>query len=108
MTNLIKSSFNEEIAIILQEQWTKQCKAGELKSKQEFSKKEQRFKENWMSVSKFKHAGDRYPNKQENSIHYRTYYKRTKERTLADLILGTEEINKDTTEIEGMTTLTTK
>ena len=40
-TNLIKSSFNEKIAIILQEQWTTQCQTGELKSKQEFSKKEQ-------------------------------------------------------------------
>ena len=40
-TNLIKSSFNEEIAIILQEQWTTQCQTGELKPKQEFSKKEQ-------------------------------------------------------------------
>ena len=25
MTNLIKSNFNEKIAMILQEQWTKQC-----------------------------------------------------------------------------------
>ena len=40
-TNLIKSSFNEKIAIILQEQWTTQCQTGELKPKQEFSKKEQ-------------------------------------------------------------------
>ena len=28
-----------------------------------------------MSVSKPKHAGDRDPNKQENSIQYRTYYR---------------------------------
>ena len=28
-----------------------------------------------MSVSKSKHAGDRDPNKQENNIHYRTYYR---------------------------------
>ena len=33
------------------------------------------FKEKWMSVSKSKHAGDRDPNKQENNIHYRTYYR---------------------------------
>ena len=70
MTNLIKSSFNEKIAIILQEHWTKLCEAGEFKSKQEFSKKEQWFNKNWVSVSKSKHASDRYPNKQENKIHY--------------------------------------
>ena len=46
ITNLIKSSFNEKIAIILQEQWNKKCQTGELKSKQEFSKKEEWFKEN--------------------------------------------------------------
>ena len=68
MANLIKSNFNQKIAIILQEQWTKQCQTGELKSMQEFSKKEQWFKENWMSVSKPKHAGDRDPNKQENNV----------------------------------------
>ena len=75
MTNLIISNFNENIAVILQEQWIKQCQAGELKSIQEFSKKEQWFKENWMSVSKPKHAADRDPNKQENNIQYRTYYR---------------------------------
>ena len=75
MTNLIKSSFNEKIAIILQEQWTKQYEAGELKSQQEFSKKEQWCKENWTSVSKSKQAGDRDSNKQENSIHFQTCYR---------------------------------
>ena len=69
MANLIKSSsFNEKIAIILQEQWTKQCPTGQPKSKQEFSMKEQWFKENWMSVSKSKDTGERDPNKQENNI----------------------------------------
>ena len=37
MAKLIKSSSNEKIAIMLQEQWTKQCEARELKCKQEFS-----------------------------------------------------------------------
>ena len=41
MTNLIESSLNDKIARILPEQWSKQCQTGELKSKQEFSKKEQ-------------------------------------------------------------------
>ena len=64
MVNLIKSNFNEKIAIILQEQWTKQCQTGELKSVQVFSKKEQWFKENWMSISKPKQTGVRDPNRQ--------------------------------------------
>ena len=68
MTNLIKSNFNENVAMILQEQWTKQCQTGERKSTEEFSKKEQWFKENWMSVRKPRHAGDRDPNRQES--HY--------------------------------------
>ena len=41
MTNLTKNSFNEKIAIMLQEQWIKNCETGELKSKEEFSRKEQ-------------------------------------------------------------------
>ena len=41
----------------------------------EFPKKEKWFKEYWISVSKPKHAGVRNPNKQENSIQYRTYYR---------------------------------
>ena len=41
MTRLIESSLNDKIARILPEQWTKQCQTGELRSKQEFSKKEQ-------------------------------------------------------------------
>ena len=75
MTNLIKSNFNEKIAIILQQQWTKQCQTAELKSIQDFSKKEQWFEEKWMSVSKPKHVGDRDPNEQENNIQYQTYYR---------------------------------
>ena len=67
MTNLLKSSFNEKIVLILQKQWTKQ---GSLSPE-----KEQWFKKNWMSVSKPKHAGDRDPNKQENDIQYQTYYR---------------------------------
>ena len=37
MAKLIKNSFNEKNAIMLQEQWTKQCEARELQCKQEFS-----------------------------------------------------------------------
>ena len=39
MTNLIKSSFSEKIAIILLEQWTKQCQTGELKPNKSFQRK---------------------------------------------------------------------
>ena len=70
MINLIKCSFNEKTAIILQEQWTIQYQIGELKSKQEFSKKEQWSKENWVLVSKPKQAGGRDPKNQENNIQY--------------------------------------
>ena len=39
MSNLIKEKFNEKIAIILHEQWTKQCQTEEFKSMQELKKK---------------------------------------------------------------------
>ena len=113
MTNLIKSSLNEKIAIILQEQWTKKCQTGELKSIQEFSRKEQWFKENWMSVSKPKHAGVRaLINKK---IRYSTEHitemnlieTKTKEEAFTGLILGTKESNEYTTETQDKTTPTT-
>ena len=44
MTNLIKSSFHMKIAIILPEKWTKQCQTRELKSKEEFAKKDNYLK----------------------------------------------------------------
>ena len=69
MSNLIKENFNEKIAIILQEQWTKQCQTEEFKSMQELKKKEQYYKETWVSISKPKHGGgDRDPNKQKKYI----------------------------------------
>ena len=40
-----------------------------------FSKKEQSFKENWMSVSKPKTAGVKDHDQQENNIQYGTYYR---------------------------------
>ena len=42
MKNIIKSNFNEQITI-LQEQCNKGCQTGELKSIQEFPKKERWF-----------------------------------------------------------------
>ena len=64
-----------------------------------FSKKEQSFKENWMSVSKPKTAGVKDHDKQENNIQYRAITEinipesKSKE-TFTYLILGTEENNK--------------
>ena len=75
MTILIKRNFSEHIAIILQEQWTKQCQTEELKYIQEFSKKEQWFKENWTSISKPRHRVSRDPNNQKNNINYQKYYR---------------------------------
>ena len=101
MTKLIKTDINEKIAIVLQEQWTKQCQTRELKSI-EFSKKEKWFTENWMSVSKSKHEGLRGPIKQENNVKYRTYWRnkynrdKTKKEIFTDLIPGTEVSKKDT------------
>ena len=114
MANLIKSNFNDKVVIILQEQWTKQCQTGDLKSIQVFSKKEKCFKENWMSESKQKNTGVREPDKQENNIKYQTYYwneyneTKTKEKIFADLILDMEESNKYTTAIQGKKTSTTR
>ena len=114
MANLIKSNFNDKVVIILQEQWTKQCQTGDLKSIQVFSKKEKCFKENWMSESKQKKTGVREPDKQENNIKYQTYYRneynetKTKEKIFADLILDMEESNKYTTAIQGKKTSTTR
>ena len=68
MTNLIKSNFNNKITIIQQEQSTKQCQTGVLKSIQEFSKKEEWFKENWMPLYKPKNAGVRDTDKQEDNL----------------------------------------
>ena len=97
--------------MILQEQWTKQCQIGALKSIQEFSKKEQCFKENWMAVSKSRQALS------ETLINKKIIYSTkditemsitetiTKEEIFStDLILGTEESNKDTTETQNKAT----
>ena len=113
MANVIKSNFNENVTTILQEQWTKQCQTRELKFIQEFSKKKQWLKENWMSVSKPKHAGVR--DLINKKIIYSTKHitemniteTKTKEETFTDLILDTEESNKDTTENQDKATPTT-
>ena len=58
----------------MQKQCTKQCQTGELKSMEEFLENEDCFKENWMSVSKLKHAGVSDSNKQKNNMQYQIYY----------------------------------
>ena len=81
---LICSNFNEQIALTLQEQWNKQCKLGEQKSIEEFSKKEQWFKENWMSLDKPEQGGNKQFQGQQGHTHYRRYnrndYNRDKKR----------------------------
>ena len=67
-----------------------------------------------MLVSKPKQAGGRDPKNQENNfstehiIGMNITKTQTKEQTFMDLILGAEENNKDTTETQGKTTLTTQ
>ena len=70
MANLTKSNFNEKIVITLQEQRIEQFRTGEPKSVQEFPKKKQYFKENWMPIIKPQQAGIRDLNKQEKCIQY--------------------------------------
>ena len=48
MKNIFELSFNEHISKELNK-WANQCKLGELKSQQEFSKKEEWFIKNWMT-----------------------------------------------------------
>ena len=81
------------MAIILQEQWTKQCQTGELKPIKQNSNKEHWFKENWMLINKEKYVGVRDPNKQETK-------KIAIKETIASVILGMEKSNKDTTETQ--------
>ena len=69
MTNIIKSNFNEQITI-LQEQCTKGCQTGALKSIQEFPKEERWYEKNWMSISKPKQESFRETNWQENNMKY--------------------------------------
>ena len=49
MKNIFELSFNERISKELLNEWANQCKLGELKSQQEFSKKEEWFTKNWMT-----------------------------------------------------------
>ena len=49
MKNIFELSFNERISKELFNEWANQRKLGELKSQQEFSKKEEWFTKNWMT-----------------------------------------------------------
>ena len=51
-----------------------------------------------MPTSKPQHGSARGPNKKENSMQYRKYY-RYIEETISDLILDMEESSRDTAEI---------
>ena len=49
MKNISELSFDEHISKELFQEWANQCKLGELKSQQEFSKKEEWFIKNWLT-----------------------------------------------------------
>ena len=96
----------------------KSCKNNGLNNvKQEslipYKNKKQWFKENWMSVSKPKHAGVRdLINKKiiystEHITEMNISETKTKEETFTDLILDTAESSKDTTENQDKATPTT-
>ena len=49
MKNISELSFDEHISKELFQEWANQCKLGELKSQQEFFKKEEWFIKNWLT-----------------------------------------------------------
>ena len=111
MLNLIKEKFNEKIAKILQEQWTKQCQTEEFKSMQELKKKNNSIKKpGCQSVNQ--NMGVVTETLINKKYIYRTKYiigmnitkTNTKEETFTNVLLGKEENNKDTTETQGKTT----
>ena len=111
MSNLIKEKFNEKIAIILQEQWTKQCQTEEFKSMQELKKKNNSIKKpGCQSVNQNMGVVTETLINKKNI--YRTKYiigmnitkTNTKEETFTNVLLGKEENNKDATETQGKTT----
>ena len=55
LKNIFELSFNEHISKDLLNEWANQCKLGELKSQQVFSKKEEWFIKNWMTEKPVNH-----------------------------------------------------
>ena len=77
MKNIFELSFNEHISKELLNEWANQCKLGELKSQQEFSKKEEWFIKNWMTEKPVnQHNSEKGPNNNEQfkrSTQYKTF-----------------------------------
>ena len=80
MKNIFELSFNERISKELLNEWANQCKLGELKSQQEFSKKEEWFTKNWMTEKPVnQHNSEKDANNKERfkrSTHYKTFNRR--------------------------------
>ena len=80
MKNIFELSFNERISKELLNEWANQCKLGELKSQQEFSKKEEWFIKNWMIEKPVnQHNSEKGANNKERfkrSTHYKTFNRR--------------------------------
>ena len=80
MKNIFELSFHECISKELLNEWANQCKLGELKSQQEFSKKEEWFTKNWMTEKPVnQHNSEKDANNKERfkrSTHYKTFNRR--------------------------------
>ena len=75
--HIFELSFNERISKELLNEWANQCKLGELKSQQEFSRKEEWFTKNWMTEKPVnQHNSEKDANNKERfkrSTHYKTF-----------------------------------
>ena len=80
MKNIFELSFNKHISKELLNEWANQCKLGELKSQQEFSRKEQWFIKNWMTEKPInQHNWEKGANNKERfkrSTQYKTFNRR--------------------------------
>ena len=79
MKNIFELSFNEHISKELLNEWTNQCKLGELKSQLEFSKKEEWLIKNWMTEKPVnQHNSEKGANNkdQKRSNQFKTFNRR--------------------------------
>ena len=80
MKNISELSFNKHISKELLNEWANQCKLGELKSQQGFSRKEEWFIKNWMTEKPVnQHNSEKGTNNEKRfkrSIQYKTFNRR--------------------------------
>ena len=80
MKNIFELSFNKHISKELLNEWANQCKLGELKSQQEFSRKEEWFIKNWMTEKPVnQHNSEKGANNKERfkrTTQYKTFNRR--------------------------------